>query len=485
MRFGLTIPQTVKEKIRALAIICFLLVGSMAIAYALKTTGVLAGALFIVAMVGLPAIYGIVMFPRFGIIILMCMDFLVMWFLRLGVNFPLGTAMDAIEVLLLFNLIMTQRARPNWGVFKSPITTIILVWLAYNMLEFANPTTESRLAWVYTIRSVAIVSLTYFVFVYNIKDVKFIRLLLKLWLAFALFAALYAFRQEQFGFFDFEQAQLDADPRQQMLYFINGHWRKFSIFSDPVAFSYVMAMSAILCVALIWGPTRPRQKIILAALASFFMVVMLYSGTRGANMLLPGALFLFSILCYNKKVLIFAMVAAFFMLVLINIPTGNPSLQRFQSSFRPSNDASFNVRAQNQKMIQPYIWKHPMGGGLGATGMWGVRFAPSSFLANFPPDSGYVRVAVELGWIGLILICTLFFIVLKTGIENFYAIKDPELKAYCLGMTLMIFAFNIANYPQEALVQFPLNICFYLAIALIIVTRRLDDEKQKNLLTTA
>ncbi|MCP6423416.1 hypothetical protein NL463_29335, partial [Klebsiella pneumoniae] len=64
----------------------------------------------------------------------------------------------------------------------------------------------------------------------------------------------------------------------------------------------------------------------------------------------------------------------------------------------------------NQKRIQPYILSHPIGGGLGATGVWGVRFAPYSFLANFPPDSGYVRVAVELGWIGLGIFCTLMFV---------------------------------------------------------------------------
>jgi len=80
-----------------------------------------------------------------------------------------------------------------------------------------------------------------------------------------------------------------------------------------------------------------------------------------------------------------------------------------------------------------------MGGGLGATGAWGQRFAPNSYLASFPPDSGYVRVAVELGWIGLFIFCLLMFTILKTGINNYYLIKDPELKTYCFAMTLMVF----------------------------------------------
>ena len=135
-------------------------------------------------------------------------------------------------------------------------------------------------------------------------------------------------------------------------------------------------------------------------------------------------------------------------------PTSNLAVYRFQSAFKPSEDASFQVRARNQKRIQPYILSHPFGGGLGATGVWGQRFAPYSYLASFPPDSGYVRVAVELGWVRLLIFCSLMFVILYTGIVAYYRIRDPELKTYCLAMILILFALNIGNYPQEALVQF-------------------------------
>ena len=73
-------------------------------------------------------------------------------------------------------------------------------------------------------------------------------------------------------------------------------------------------------------------------------------------------------------------------------------------------------------------------------------------------------------------------IIIKTGIDNFFSIKDPELRSYCLAMTIIVFAYAVGNYPQEAIVQFPSNIYFYLYAALITVTKRLDIEKQnKNL----
>ena len=171
----------------------------------------------------------------------------------------------------------------------------------------------------------------------------------------------------------------------------------------------------------------------------------------------------------------------FFFLVLIFLPTGNQNILRFQTAFRPNNDLSYKARKINQARIRPYIRAHPIGGGLGATGVWGQRFAPGSFLANFPPDSGYVRVAVETGTIGLIVICCMIFAALVTGINNFYLIKDPELKNYCLATTMVIFAYNVGNYPQEAIAQYPSSVIFVLCMALTRVTKLLDDKKQLQL----
>ena len=207
---------------------------------------------------------------------------------------------------------------------------------------------------------------------------------------------------------------------------------------------------------------------------------MLFSGTRAANILLPAALGLFAILRYNKKVILFCCGAAVVLAGLVYVPTTNVNLFRFQSAFKPNSDASYNVRAINQKRIQPYILTHPMGGGLGSTGVWGERFTPGTYLASFPPDSGYVRVAVEEGWLGLLIFCIYIFVIMRTGIRNYFKIEDRELKTYCLAMTLIIFAYNLANFPQEALVQYPSNILFYLWAALINITLVLDKQKKEE-----
>jgi len=192
--------------------------------------------------------------------------------------------------------------------------------------------------------------------------------------------------------------------------------------------------------------------------------------------LIPVGLIMLTVMIFNKKILMIVGVASIFMGIIIFMPTSNPALYRFQSAFKPSDDASFSVRAYNQKLIQPYIQSHPLGGGLGSTGVWGAKFSPHSFLASFPPDSGYVRVAVEMGSIGLLLFCILLYIILKTGIINYFEMKDPELKSYCLAMVLIVYAITIGNYPQEALTQYPLNVYFFLVAALIDATRNIDKE---------
>ncbi|MBA3828338.1 MAG: O-antigen ligase family protein [Taibaiella sp.] len=455
-----------------------LLILSLVFSFVIYKMEIVGAALLFGAMLAGPIIFGIVAHPKFGILVLLIMAYLLFFFIRMGIPFPLGTLMDGIQALLILGFFIKQKFHPNWKIYKSPVSIIILVWVAYNFLEIANPVAESRLAWVYTVRSVGIVMLMYFIFMYQVRDIKYIRLLLKIWLVLAFIGAAYAFKQEYFGFSASEMAYLNSDPEIAGLLFIGGHWRKYSIFSDPVSFSYNMVISSLMCIVMIAGNLQLWKKIVLAILAGFFLMTMLYSGTRGAYVLVPAGLLLYAILNYNKRVMIFTVIAGIFLTILIFIPTGSPSIQRFQSAFRPNEDASYKLRKYNQKRIQPFMQSHPLGAGLGAAGEWGRRFSPGSFLAHFEVDSGYVRVAVEMGWIGLILFCTLMFIILRTGIMNYYSIKDPELKNYCLAATVMAYAICLGNFPQEAIVQFPTNVFFYLTIALINITYQLDQEKQ-------
>lgn len=451
---------------------------SFILAYAIAESGMKIAFMAIAFCVALPVVYFLVVKPEFGIMVYLTLAYTIMWFLRYGVGgFPLGTLMDGMLALFALGMFIQIKQNGDWHLLKGKVSLMILIWVLYTLMQVANPAAESRLAWVYTVRTVGLVTLMYFIFTYNIRTKNFIKLILKWWIFWSFVNACYAFKQEYFGFADFEQQWLNSTPELASLLFLAGHWRKFSIFSDPVTFAYNMATASLLCLALITGPIKTYRKLILGFLAVFFLYVMLFSGTRGAFPLVPAAFMLYAILKFNRQILIFTVGALMFIVFLIFLPTSNQNILRFQTAFRPSNDASYKVREMNQARIKPYIYTHPIGGGLGATGEWGIKFAPNSFLAHFPPDSGYVRTTVELGWIGLFIFSYMIFTILKTGVDSYYEIKDPELKSYSLATVLMVFTWNIGNFPQQALVQYPSNVLFFLAVALMGVIYRIDQQQ--------
>jgi putative inorganic carbon (HCO3(-)) transporter len=452
------------------------LLASLLAAFVILKFGTASFFLVLASILILPVVFLIIAFPEAGILFLLTCAYLIMFLERFTNGFPLGTMMDAMVSLLIIGFFLKQKYANDWSLFKNTISKVVVVWICYNLLEVLNPAAESRLAWLYAVRPIAFVTLTYFIFQFYIRDIKFIRTIMKLWIFLSVIGALYALKQEYFGFADFEWHILKSDPIITRLYFIGNHWRKFSIFSDPVAFAYNMVISSILCFCLATGKLALWKKIVLNLQGALFFFAMLYSGTRGAYVLFPVAYVFFSILKYNKKIVLMSIIVFCVAAFLIFVPTSNYTLYRFQTAFKPNKDASFNLRKTNQKRIQPYIQSHPLGGGVGSTGVWGQRFSANSYLASFPPDSGYVRIAVELGWVGLFIFCTLMFVVLKTGVTNYFAIEDPELKSVCLAMLLIVFSLNIGNYPQEAIVQYPINIYFYLAIALLTITLKLDRQ---------
>ncbi|MDF2434267.1 MAG: teichuronic acid biosynthesis protein TuaE, partial [Mucilaginibacter sp.] len=452
------LDSIIVKKISAPVIILILVLASLSTSYIIAREGYEIGLIILCVIIGLPAAWATIVYPKFGIVTLITASFFINYVSRfLPEEMPIGLVMDALTYLLITGFFLKQKQENNWSYFENPISYFILVWLGYNLLEILNPSSPSIWEWVYTVRTVAFLMLMYFVFLFHIRTKSFLRLLLKLWLVLEFLGGLAGLQQEHFGLLPFEHDWLFRDPLRFKLLFIGGHLRKWGLFSDPVVYAYNMVAAALLCIALMLSNISSSKKIILGFLTIFFFTVMLYSGTRASYVIIPAAMVMLTILNFNKKLLAIVVIGGVILGFFILVPTSNPTLARFQSAFKPSKDASFNERAKNQALIKPFILSHPIGGGLGAVGVWGQRFAPNSYLAHFPPDSGYVRVAVEMGWIGLIIYCVFNFVILYKGINYYYLIKDPELKSYCLAMILIIFAFDVGNFPQQALVQYPSN----------------------------
>jgi len=386
-------------------------------------------------------------------------------------EFPVGIVTDVLILAAFLSLLFTNiKMRKVLNEFtKTSVTIFILILLVYLFLELFNPLAHSFEGWFQTFRrflgSVFLLFISYNVFTSYEKIKRFIVVLFVL----NVIAAIYGCIQQWHGLFDFEIAWVTASPNRFGIFFQMGDFRKFSTMSDPTAFGVAMASCATFFMIYAWYQKRLSVKAIFFTGIVLMLVAMGYSGTRTANVMVAAGIVMFVLLTLNKKpTRVFAVVAALVFVVLLYGPYTNRTINRFRTSFIGTKDESFNVRERNRKFIQPYIYKHPFGGGLSTVGGSGLKYNRGHYLAGFPPDSGYLRKALETGWIGLILVCLFYFVVLKYGIRRYFRCKDEDLKIVHAGAIAAIFSFYMAEFAQEAIGQITDIVIYYPLLAMLM-----------------
>jgi O-antigen ligase len=259
--------------------------------------------------------------------------------------------------------------------------------------------------------------------------------------------------------------------------YFGGQIRKFSTVSSATAFGMDMAGAAVIFIILGLNEARKRRRW-LYLLGSIPMILgMTYSGTRTSTIMLLAGLGVYILLHMDKKqTRIYAGLALFLLIVIIKMPYGNATLNRFRSSFDGKKDDSYLVREINRKHIQPYILSHPIGGGLGTTNNAGMKWNPGHELAGFQTDNGHLRTALEMGWIGMLITLILLFVSMKCGVHEFFRTKDPWQKGVIAACTGCIFAFTLGDLAQEGLGEFTNIAIFYPAIAILIRAGLFNDK---------
>jgi cell division protein FtsW (lipid II flippase) len=297
----------------------------------------------------------------------------------------------------------------------------------------------------------------------------------------AVAAGLYGCIQQWHGLFPFEEYWVHSNPLRLNLIYIFGNYRKFSFFSGPTEFGILMAACSLLFILIGINEKRALNKFILIVGAAIMLLGMSYSGTRTANAMVVGGIGLFILLTIHKRsTKVFAFFAVMAFLFIMYAPIyNNLTLIRFRTSFSASEDASYNVRERNRTAIQPYIYKHPIGGGLGTTGEIGQKYNPGHALAGFPTDSSYLNKSLETGWIGMILTCILYFVTLQYTIQGFFRSQNNHAKTLFAASAAFLFSFYVGEIAQEAVGQFS-NMVIYFPLLAMIVRLRYLKASQSN-----
>jgi putative inorganic carbon (HCO3(-)) transporter len=398
-----------------------------------------------------------------------------------GIPLPLGMLLEPTGYLAVISIMAAQyRKRQNSADFwKTPISLMILVLFCFYLLESFNPEINGREGWFKFFRKEIIYLCFYYISFLMLDSLEKIRRFVKYWIILAVGVALWGIKQQWFGFTKYEDAWIHSDPNTTNLLFQGGMFRKFSLLPDPAAFGVLAASTSLFTLVLaIRNPIKKRKRL-LYFISLLMMVASSYSGTRTCNVMLIGGLASYIIFTLNEKRTIIVLISSITIAVFLLFgPLQNsPVIYRIKTTFDGSKEPSNMVRDVNRKNIQPYIWEHPIGGGLNTCGEEGLGYYPGHRLAGYPPDSGYMKIMLEQGWVGLALNILLYFFILYRGITGFYDSKRQEIKTYYIAFTVCFFSLVVGQYSQLAISQYP-QYLFYLAT--LVIFYKLKEYDKRN-----
>ena len=458
------------NKYPAILVFAILIILSLAVAWSMATLGSDIAPLILLGCISIMVVVAVVMDYTIGFYLVFLMGMFMFYVDRIvTIKFPVGTIYDALVALVFIALFLNNKKRKDWTSFQNPITIAFIILIAYQLLQFFNPNSGSVVAWLVSLRG-NVSFLLYVVAFQFFSSLKEVKKFTTVWLVLAAIVGLYAFYQEIFGLTDFEWAWMYSKPERIDLYLIWGDLRKFSILSDPSSFGIFTAASALACLPLMMGPFSLAKRVGFGLLMTMLLIAMSFSGTRTAiAMVVLGVVFFMIITLWKKEILIGSVALAIFGAGMLFGPFYGGTMNRIRSTFNASEDPSMAVRDVKRIRLQEYVRTHPIGGGLYTVGHNGEKYAPGHPLAGpWDTDSGYLLIALESGWIGLLIFQALFFVIMWKGIQGYFAMDDPLLKTYMLVYITPFLALSVAHFTQDALFMKPVNFIVYAIYALVI-----------------
>ncbi|HRG91364.1 MAG TPA: O-antigen ligase family protein [Chitinophagaceae bacterium] len=422
-------------------------------------------------------LYCLFSYPELGLYTAVALSFVLIGLGRYAKDLQVGLGLDGILILTYLALFMKKfREGIDWTPAKKDVTLLALIWFAYALFQIVNPEAQSFAAW-FSGRGVSFYMLMVVpLALLFINTTRRLDLFMYACGIFSILATLKGIMQLKMGLDGAEQAWLDEGNYKTHVLF--GKLRVFSFMSDAGQFGANQAYSAV--VAFIYGmaQTSWKKKLFFRTVALLGLYGMVISGTRGA-MIVPMAAFMtFFILRKNVRILsigvtLLAMVFVFFKFTTIG--QGNAQIRRMRTAFDP-NDASLQVRLDNQKLLKRYMKSRPFGAGIGHGGVKAQRYLPNAYLSQIATDSWYVLIWVEEGIIGLLLhLFILFYIVIKASRRVMFQVRDPKLKLMISALISGMVGIMLASYGNAILGTMPTGMLIYVSMAIMMNTKTLEE----------
>jgi len=458
-----------------LLILCISVIAGILI----STSGLMAG----IGMLLLPFIiaylYILFRYPIIGLYTAISLGFLILGLTRYIKDVQLGLAMDGILVLTYIALIFNRFwEKIDWKPARKDVTLLAAIWFAYSLIEVLNPENRSFPAYLAGMRGISLYMMLIIpLALLFINSNRKLDIFLIIWGVFSILATFKGILQNTIGVDPWEKAWLDAGGAVTHILF--GKLRIFSFLSDAGQFGANQAYTAVVAIIVATVEKNRRRKIFFIIVGVLGIYGMLLSGTRGAISVPLAGFMLYFILKKNKTVMIsgfFLMLIVFVFFKFTSIGQGNQQIRRMRSAFDP-NDASLQVRLENQKKLKVYLASRPLGGGIGHAGVKAQKYLPNAFLSNVATDSWYVLIWAEQGIIGLSLhLFILFYILIKASYLIMFRIRDPILKIKMAALASGMFGIMVASYGNAVLGTMPTGMLIYTSMAIMLNAETFDKD---------
>jgi putative inorganic carbon (hco3(-)) transporter len=439
------------------------------------TMGIVGGLLVVVLPVVVVVLLGILVEPRFGLLVYVNLSFCIGFTRFIQSDQPLGLALDGVLMLTLLAVFLNGK-RMNWRRLRHPVFYIVTVWLCYTILEYFNPEAPYPPAWFYHARFFSL-NLFYLVMIVLVVPITVndIRLLIKIWLGWSFLAALWAFKQQYIGLEAAEVRWLaEGNDKTHILW---GQLRSFSFYSDASQFGAEMAGVTLICIIRFFEDKKLLHKIGYLVLTGVFFWGFAVSGTRSALFVIVAGYPTYLILLRQPlPILRGVAVAAPVMAILLftDIGSSNYQIYRIRTALSPTKDESFLVRLENQKRIAQFLKDLPFGAGIGSSADTGARFSPEYPLSMVPPDSWYVEVWIETGVVGLTLYLLMLASIMGYGTIKVWQVKDPWLSKILIAFLAEFVGICLMSYSNPTLGQFPTSTILFIGCILFTTGERWD-----------
>lgn len=260
------------------------------------------------------------------------------------------------------------------------------------------------------------------------------------------------------AFFKLVWQKYKGFDQTEVIWLMGGAWtthllrtgiRYFSIFSDAGNFGSNMGLITIVY-AIISCYTKPIiLRLFYLAVTVAGVIGLFMSGTRGAIIVPFAGLALYCLLSKNLKIMIASAIAGsalFAILAFTNVGDDNSFIRRMRTAFKPTEDASFNVRKENQRRLSYLLKDKPIGIGIGGR-MIDVENLNVQQDNIIPPDSFYVDLWIQTGIVGLtIYISILAIVLLRCCYLIMFCIKNDKLRHILAAMLSGVFGLWLNGY---------------------------------------